>query len=133
MSKKIIKIKKAAELLGLNSIDVEMDTLNSFGDEGEYSGEVFLKMNIPARDVLYCSRLIGDRPGESRTVESGEWVVLNRSPTGVTPLPLSDLQVDDSMWHKEQQLTTDGAKSIIKQYNPFVFRELYRLEPNYLR
>lgn len=129
--KGIIAFKRAAELLNSDSVWVEMDTLNSFGDEGAYWGEVFLKMDIPASDIFYCSRLIADRPEKSYAVESGEWVVLNRSPTGVTELPLSAIQVDDDMWRKDQQLTTDSAKKIIEQYNPFVFRNLHRSEPNY--
>jgi len=127
----IIIIKKASELLGLDSMTVEMDTLNSFGDEGAYYGEVFLKMNIQASNVLYCSSLIADRVGEVSTMESGEWVILNRSPNGVITLPLSSIQVDDSMWNKNQELTTAEAKRIIEKYDPFVFKGLYRLDPDY--
>ncbi|QQK73773.1 hypothetical protein [Pectobacterium versatile] len=127
----IIKIKRAAELLGQTSLEVEMDTLNSFGDEGAYRGEVFLKMKIPASDIFYCSNLIADRPGKSKTVESGEWIVLNRSPTGVATVPLSEIHIDDSLWQDDRPLTVNDAKNILKKYKPFVLRRFHRLEQNY--
>lgn len=127
----IIQIKNSAELLGLDTIKVEMDTLNSFGDEGAYFGEVFLKMNVPAKDILYCSSLIGNRAGQNATMETGEWVVLNRSPTGVTELPLSAIHVDNSLWCADKTLTKEKAEKILDRYNPFVFRNLYSTEQNH--
>src|SRR5699024_7874514 len=72
----LIMLRDSCDVLGLSEFEIEMDTLNSFGDEGEYVSEVKLELTIPAKDILYCSDLIGDRVGESKTMEPGEWVVI---------------------------------------------------------
>ncbi|HHA1671508.1 TPA: hypothetical protein ACOEF8_003530 [Enterobacter roggenkampii] len=130
-AKSIIEMKRAAEITGLTSLKIEMDTLNSFSDEGGYSGDIFLEMKIPAKDIFYCSNLIANRSGKSETVETGEWVVLNRSPTGVVKLPISSIHIDYSNWKEIPPMTTQDAKIVLENYSPFVIRELYRTEPTY--
>ena len=76
---------QAARAANRSSISFDMDTLNSFGDEGLYNNEsvVTLELSIPARDILYCSKLIANRPGERKVMESGEWVIINRGTAGI--------------------------------------------------
>ncbi|GKX50327.1 hypothetical protein [Budvicia aquatica] len=65
-SEQIILLKRSAELLGNSEVQFEMDTLNSYGDEGKYDfGSITLEQIIPIRDIFYCSSLIGKRPHHS--------------------------------------------------------------------
>ena len=122
----LVMLRESSDIIGLPEIEIEMDTLNSFGDEGAYVSEVTLELTIPAKDILYCSALIGNREGEQQTMESGEWVVVNRSPTGLVKLPTASLRVREDMWKHETPLTPERAKALIDNYEPVVFRPFYK-------
>ena len=123
----IVRLKKSAELLGLPGIKFEMDTLNSFGDEGAYCGNVTLELAIPIKDVLYCSCLIANRPGQPETMESGEWVVINRTPNGVVTLPTSAIRIRSGLWSEERPFTVKEAERFITSYSPIVLRPPNRI------
>ena len=125
----LVKISSAANLLGLREINVEMDTLNSFGDEGLYASPVQIELTVPARDVLYFSEIIGDRDGELKTMESGEWVLVNRSETGVVSLPASSIKYKSNMWHFSGSTDKKSAQEFMDDYDPYILRHLYKSEP----
>lgn len=127
----LVMLRKSCDVLGLPSFQIEMDTLNSFGDEGVYVSEVKIELSVPAKDILYCSELIGNRPGEQRTVESGEWIVINRSPTGVVTLPTPSVIIRPEMWKHDRSITSDEAQKFIMRHTPIVFRPFYISESSY--
>lgn len=127
----IVHLKRAAEVLGIDEVCVEMDTLNSYGDEGAYLGAVALELEVPVCDVLYCSSTVADRVGQSFTVESGEWVVINRSPSGIVKLPTSSIKVRSDLFTAPEPLSTEEAKRFIERYSPVVLRLPALTPPKY--
>jgi len=119
----IIRAKRSAELLGIKSIEVDMDMLNSFGG-GAYShlGGVKLELSIPIEDILYFSSILA--PGNSTPImESGEWVAINRSPNGIVSIPVDaidhpDKFLDDNNFNKED------AIRYMESYVPIVVKPL---------
>lgn len=118
-----VRLKKCADMLNLPSINIEMDTLNSFGDEGLYYGHVTLEMNVPIEDVLYCSNLIAGRTGELLPVETGEWVIINSSPTGVVSIPTESVKINESMWKNIEEFSIKDAEKFMSSYNPIALRQ----------
>ena len=127
-AEKLVMLRESSHILGIPEFEIEMDTLNSFGDEGAYVSEVRIELTVPAKDIMYCSALIGNRNGEQHTMESGEWVVINRSPTGVVKLPTASIRVRGDMWKHIIPLTPERAKKFIDNYKPIVFRPFYKHE-----
>jgi hypothetical protein len=127
----LVMLRKSCDVLGLPNFQIEMDTLNSFGDEGAYVSEVKIELSVPAKDILYCSELIGNRSREQRPVESGEWVVINRSPTGVVTLPTTSVIIRPEMWKHDWSITRDEAQKFIERHTPIVFRPFYKSEQSY--
>lgn len=131
----LIRLKKSADLLNLKEIQIEMDTLNSFGDEGHYRdcNGVSLELQIPIEDVLYCSNLIENTEGEyqSKNVETGEWIIVNRSPNGVVSLPTSSILYKDSYWKDTKPFPVEQDRSFIN--NPIILRSRYEPEVIYSR
>lgn len=127
----LVMLKESCDILQKADFEIEMDTLNSFGDEGAYFSEVALELSIPAKDILYCSALVGNRDGHQPTMESGEWVVINRSPTGVVNLPVSSLVVRRDMWKRTKPISHDEAEKFIESYRPIVFRPFLKEERFY--
>ena len=125
-AEKIVMLKKSAELLGMEEVEINMDVLNSFGDEGAYCKGLTLNLEIPAADVLYCSNLIADRDGEEEhTVETGEWVVINRSLTGVARISTNSIVIDDKMWRNVQEIDETDAERFITDYSPICLKAPY--------
>lgn len=124
----LVMLRKSCDILNLPEFEIEMDTLNSFGDEGAYVSEVRLELTIPAKDILYCSALVGNRDEEQNTMESGEWVVINRSPTGLVKLSTASVLVSSDMWRHKSPVTRERAEAFIEKYEPIVFRPFYKYE-----
>lgn len=121
----IIQLKRSAELLDIPEVQIEMDTLNSFGDQGAYCSDIALELSIPIENILYCSRLIASRTNKQYPVESGEWVVINKSPTGIVSLPTSAIRVRKGCGTEERKFTIKDAERFMKDYNPIYLRPLY--------
>ncbi|KKW50700.1 hypothetical protein XB02_10555 [Pantoea ananatis] len=84
--------KVSANILGYEKIPVHMDVLNSFtdtNDRGGY-GSISLNFNIPIEDVMYSYLTL-----PSDQMEGEEWIVINRSSTGIIELPVSNLTIND--------------------------------------
>ncbi len=84
--------KFAADLLGKEKIPVHMDVLNSFTDtknKGGY-GSISVELSIPAEDVFYSYLMF-----PSNQMEGEEWVIMNRSSTGVVEIPISSIVISD--------------------------------------
>ncbi|MEX6035786.1 hypothetical protein [Providencia hangzhouensis] len=92
-----------------------MDTLNSFGDQNCYWADIALELEVPAKDIFYCSQLIADRPFHSKTVESGEWIVINRSPTGVVHIPVSSIRIRSGK-HRYETIEQSRSRIIYKRF-----------------
>lgn len=94
-TKKLLEVIKCTESINKETVSFEMDMINSYGDQGAYTHNsvVTIKHEVPASDILYCSNLVGIE-GTNDFVETGEWVVLNRSLNGIVEIPLDSINYD---------------------------------------
>jgi len=132
----LVRRKLIAEHHGRPNIKFEMDTLNSFGDDGGYSHyPVTLEFRVPAPDVFYCANLIASRDDldderfadQKHAVEPGEWVVINRAPDGIVELPASQVHVNFDRFEDRFRPTTDWLRSQDIEDSPIVLRQLANL------
>lgn len=116
---------QAARILGEKTILLDMDMLNSFGDDDGYAGmPVTLTLDVPTQDVLYCSNLIasaneGDARGDT---EPGEWVIINRSPTGVVEIPIDAVTINEKVITDMPQISERTAREFLNSYSPLYIR-----------
>jgi len=121
-----VALWQSAKTLGLREIEIEMDSLNAFGDDGAYQHfPIGMRLAVPAEDVLYCTNLVVNREkpeGGFHTRgagESGEWQVINRSPTGVVTLPIDAIHVDEGKLQPWDYYKNPGhARSFLEKYMP---------------
>ena len=122
-AKSLYRLKESADLLGLDVLQFDMDMINSYGCEGAYdTGGVFLTEEVPIEDVLYCSSLVGNREGKIKTMEAGEWVVLNRSFNGVVSKPSSCIEIRRDFWKDDRPFTEKEAREFMDDYSPLILR-----------
>lgn len=126
----LIILKKSCEILGIRECKIEMDMLNSFGDEGAYDGDVKLQMNIKKEDILYFSNIFKFNTAQKKPVESGEWVIVNRSPTGVMTIPTEAIIFDENQW-SYPKLTLQDAQEFMQNYEPVMLRSHFRATKDY--
>lgn len=123
----LFKLSSACTLAGRKNLKFEMDILNSYGDDHAYGHfPVAIITNIPAEDILYCSNLVrsrqlglGGSPGMA--VEDGEWVVINRSPTGIVDLPVTSIHLNSHGWEDTLPLkfsNPEKALAFIARFEP---------------
>ncbi|UYK96270.1 hypothetical protein [Pantoea stewartii] len=106
--------KVSANILGYEKIPVHMDVLNSLtdtNDRGGY-GSISLNFNIPIEDVMYSYFTL-----PSDQMEGEEWIVINRSSTGIIELPVSNLTINDkrveSFYNETySHLSSDSAQQL---------------------
>ncbi|MDN2483864.1 hypothetical protein [Vibrio agarivorans] len=118
---------RAHKVLGLPSVPIDMDSLNSFTDSNqEYSGQgdIALRMMVNARDVFYCSALVDSHYADTDFIEPNEWVVINRSPTGVVSIPTDDIEIRENRFSWVGALSEVEAQDIIDTYSPYRVRDL---------
>jgi hypothetical protein len=138
----LFKLASACKLAGRAHLQFDMDVLNSYGDDGAYGHfPVAIVHEIPARDVLYCSNLVRSRETDAfgepgMAVEDGEWVVINRSPTGIVNLPASAIQLNSDKWEDGLALratSREKAQEFIDRFEPIVLRSQrsYRFAPGF--
>jgi hypothetical protein len=127
----LFKLKSACEIAGRATLRIEMDVLNSYGDDSGYSHyPVRIAKSVRAEDILYCSNLIRSRErgydGEPfRAVEPGEWVVINRAHDGVVEVPIADIQLNTKDWldrWERRSKEAESAKRFLEQWDPVVLR-----------
>ena len=123
----LIRLKQSVDLLGIKEVSINMDTLNSFGDEGAYRSAVCLNMEIPIENVLYCSHLVADR--DKVCVETGEWGIINRSPNGVVTLPATSIVLRESEYAESSAFTIKEARSFMEDYEPIHITSFYNPLP----
>lgn len=135
----LFKLKEACVILGRESLCFEMDTLNSYGDDGGYSHHpVALRQEIAAEDILYCSNFIRSRgnpfPGQTKdAVEDGEWVVINRATTGVVELPTTAIELNTTDWQdrwERRSRDQKAAQRFLDAWTPVVLRGHGSIGPN---
>lgn len=114
----LYQLKIAAELLNLNTVQVEADILNSFG-EGAYQGEISLYAEINPTNIFYCHELV-NLSAPNQHLETGEWVVLNRDPRGIINLPIKWIQEPKFSHSYEPFISIEDAKKILE--NPSILR-----------
>ncbi|MFY2068421.1 hypothetical protein ACOTDQ_06665 [Achromobacter xylosoxidans] len=121
----IIAAWQSAKTLGLETIDINMDSLNQFGDDGAYAHyPISLHMSIPASDILCCSNLVKsmESPGSGfsdRGGEPGEWLVINRSPTGAITVPIEAVRFDaNKLQPWDYYKNPDHARKFLNEYTP---------------
>ena len=117
----IVKLKLAAELLGQGTVQFEMDTLNSWGDDGGYGHfPVHLHRSVAAADVLYCSTLLACDSGIS---ECGEWVVINRHQAGLVEFDIGDIEFSNNEIEVSKILISEkDAMAFMRENQPLVYR-----------
>jgi len=127
----LIQLARASKTLKRKEVSFEMDILNSFTDSiSEYGhrADVVIEYEVPAEDVLYCSNLV-NHEGRSRLVETREWVVMNRSSTGVVTLPVDALRYDSKHVQETSGLSVEHAQDFMERHSPFVYRRAEEGEP----
>lgn len=125
----IIKLIDSANTLKLKTISFEMDTLNSFTDSvSEYGhlADVTIKHSVPIEDIIYCSNLVEREDNSNRTtgnrlVETKEWIIINRSPTGITDFPIESVKYDTSNWYDKNSYKKT-PEEFLSEHLPFVLR-----------
>mgnify|MGYP007087006462 FL=1 len=84
-------------------------------------------MEIPIENVLYCSHLVADR--DKVCVETGEWVIINRSPNGVVTLPATSIVLRESEYAESSAFTIKEARSFMEDYEPIHITSFYNPLP----
>ena len=118
--------KSAADLLGKEKIPVHMDVLKSFtdtNDKGGY-GSISIELSIPAEDVLYSYLIF-----PSRQMEGEEWIIMNRSLTGVVEIPASSIIIENTKirdFYKEcyKNLTLHSAQQLFNMEHSKIWGRL---------
>jgi hypothetical protein len=123
----IYGLVRASQRLGESHIELEMDTLNSFGDDGGYGiRPITLTLDVPSADVLYCANLVGKRSGtamEPADLEKGEWMIINRAIDGVVRVPISAIEIrEDELVDLGRFDDTDRCVDFLRQYSPAYLR-----------
>ncbi|WP_051940389.1 hypothetical protein [Stenoxybacter acetivorans] len=125
----------AYQAVGAQSIPLNMDTLNSYlslsTPDNIYPALITLKQDIAITDILYCHDLIAGCSDSHAypfsITEVGEWVVINRSRTGLVHMPLANILLADTE-QLERELGIDIAKiqasaeKIIAKHKPVIFQ-----------
>lgn len=129
----IMTLKKAAQVVGIDKVQFEMDILNSWGDDTGYSFyPVMLCRSIPSQDILYFSNMIASRDTlgniHRAAVEQAEWVVLNRSQTGVVDFPVDDIIFDDNVYEQSRNWSQRTYADFLENHTPFPFRYSHRID-----
>jgi hypothetical protein len=118
----VAMLQRAARALGHRTIQLEMDTLNSWSDDGGYLHHpVQIHRRIPIEDVLCCTELLAER-SES---ESGEWIIINRSLTGIVDIDVDDVDVRNGAVDEDQSADLAnrlGLEDFWLSHNPLVLR-----------
>ncbi|AOE39948.1 hypothetical protein BEE12_08820 [Pantoea agglomerans] len=130
---KVLILKAAAEILGKEKIPVDMDVLNSFTDYFGSSayGDVSFRMNIPAEDIL-CSHLFISSKYDSMAMEREEWIVMNRSATGIVDVNVSDIYINEreAEKNKKDEIKIDVAFNKLKSNMSIDFaKKLFSCNP----
>jgi len=82
----ILQDKVNAVRDGLDTVSVEMDTLNGFTADGNRAyGNLQIELSVPKKDILYLSNHVPE-------TETGEFMVLNRSVRGHVSVPVSGIK-----------------------------------------
>ena len=122
----LLNLKASADLLGIDFVEVEMDTINSFsGANNSYNFRpgVLLELDIPISDILFCRNLLHAR-GAHTEFESNEWLVINRSPNGIVQIPVKSIKPNEGAWKMTRQITEKSARDYIHNYNPVFIRTM---------
>lgn len=130
----IMKLKDCAQLAGRNTLLFEMDTLNSFGDEGAYKhlSDVTIEHEFPAKNILCCSNLVESKSSRDLDLmETGEWIVINRSPTGLVELPVEAIRYDLKNWNNKNAIDLESAETFLSNNLPMKHRNVTYFEENY--
>lgn len=128
----IMRLKKAAQATGQATIQFEMDTINSWGNGGGFPhNSIMIRQTVPAADVLYFWNMIASRQIGSDAVEAGEWVVLNRSATGVIKIDVDDITFDE-IYAEVPGWTSAAYENFLKTHSPFPFRKAARIDKQYV-
>lgn len=118
----IARLKLAAYALGESTIQLDMDTLNSWGDDGGYEHyPVHIYGLIPAPDILYATELV-EQPSRQ---ELGEWVAINRSHNGVVNFSTADIVVPKLILNEEtvkHNFAGESPQEFWDRYQPLRFR-----------
>lgn len=126
---KVLVFKAAAEMLGKDKVPVDMDVLNSFSDSIGLSayGDVTFRLKIPTEDILYSHLMITNETNRM-SMEGEEWIVINRSRTGIVDICITDIFLDKSEEKKESE-DEIFLKKVKSRMSTDFARELFSCDP----
>lgn len=127
----LLYLKRLAEIAHRETIKIDMDILNSHGDEDKYKYKgATLEVSVPAGNILYCSKLVDTNIPHfnGRLIETGEWVVLNPSPTGVVEVDIDCISTNKEFIAEKDlsKITTEEALRRLQDRLPYKFRSRWR-------
>ncbi len=119
---KITFLKKACETLGLKTLKLPIDILNSYGDdEGYLHFPITIYHQIPINDVFTCNNLLAARNSYNKgALELGEWLIINRNPTGFIEIPLGNIQINSDEFN-----ITELYKRELEKFNNKDYAQAY--------
>lgn len=115
----IAGLKTCSEAIGNDSVEFEMDLINSFTCSlGSYPQlqYVTIYQEIPIEDVLYCSAFLNKNEG-------GEWHIINRNPSGVVKVKLDDITFSDNVSVK--RYSKEKSQKILDRSTPYAIRGIH--------
>jgi hypothetical protein len=117
----VAKLDAAANHLQRKKFHIEMDVLNSWHGGGGYGGgkNVVMTVDVPKTDVLWVSQVVASRDSknsERSAVESGEWIVINRSPSGVVALQVGCIEVPQEMKAQLDEWVKRSKKAELEKF-----------------
>ncbi|QEU01955.1 hypothetical protein [Pseudomonas oryzihabitans] len=101
----IVKLSKAAIQLKRESFKIAANVLTSWDKNGGYANNpVAISMDHPIRNIVWTSDLIATKSNYpySPAVESGEWVVVNRSLDGKLSVPAINVTCKKTLKNMER-------------------------------
>ncbi|MGO4317818.1 hypothetical protein [Agrobacterium sp. MCAB5] len=133
----IMRLKRAAQAAGKETIAFELDVINSWGDDGGYPHyPIMIQRIIPTADILYFSNMIASREvgtyADRFAVEPGEWVVLNRSPTGLVDFAVNDIVFDETVYQEIPGWRSKTYETFLENHSPFPFRKAARINERWV-
>lgn len=120
-ARQIAVLVDEAQRQGQASIFLNMDTLNHFSTEREaYCTDrdwVELHLDVPVSDILCCADVTDE-------MESGEYLLINRSPTGTVEIPTARVRRGENMRPAEYRpLPIEVLRTPVMLRQPFSLPE----------
>lgn len=134
----VLRLAEAARLLGKQRITIPHDIITSWARSDSYTGCVAgVTMDIPVEDIFCGADILQPRPNAVGTfaMESGEWLVLNRSCMGTIEVPVAGIRalhgfsVAPVQQHEAQRIFDDGLVIVREAAHVNAYQSHYPAQP----